>query len=66
MFKLHNIAFHEKFPKDIMNGLFFNIYKLKGVNCKIKKLSFKIFFFREKNRGIHWRQIHLYYRVPLL
>ena len=29
----------KKNPKDIMNGSIFNIYKLKGVNCKILKES---------------------------
>ena len=31
----------KKNPKDIMNEFIFNIYKLKGVNCKILKKSLK-------------------------
>ena len=51
---LNEIVFlYEKFSKDIMNELIFNIYKLKSVNCKIKKESFKNILFRGENRGIH-------------
>ena len=32
----------------IMNGLIFNICKLKGVNCKIKKNLLRIFFIEKK------------------
>lgn len=40
--------FYEKLPKDIMNELFLNIYKLEGVNGKILKNIVPYSFLEEK------------------
>ena len=51
----------KKNPKDIMNEFIFNIYKLKGVNCKILKKSLKNISFQRKK----WRNT-LEINSPLL
>ena len=48
-----------------LNWVSFQLSQIKGTICKIKKEYIKNIFFRRINRGIHWRQTYLYYRVFL-
>ena len=49
----------------ILNWVSFQLSQRKGTICKIRKEYIKNIIFRGSNRGIHWRQIHIYYRVFL-
>ena len=48
-----------------LNWVGFQLSQIKCTICKIRKKYMKNIFFRGRNRGIHWRQTHLYYRVFL-
>ena len=49
-----------------LNWVGFQLSQIKCIICNIRKKNIsRIFFFRGKNRRIHWRQTHLYYRVFL-